>query len=1213
MARIKKIVIRLTLSLLALVVLATILVQTPSIQAKLVNYSAKTLTEQLGLDVKVAGVKIKPLKGSISLNGINCSDNEGKINLSCNELDVTDIEAVIRNQKVGDIILSDLHLKAASYLDIIKFFEKLPSNDGNSSTKMNVNTLRINNFSLTLADTLINSFDVLQAHNIALTPQSQKINSIKLINLKSNILDSLHISTLKGSISHDLGDVFTLNVDTIEHKHFNASGVVENREGIYIELDVRADPNKFIDTLEIELGEINGRFVYSDSTIIASDFHSSEGYFFNNANYELKNNNWEVDGRVEKFGFEIDIIAEGNLNSAIAEVKEKSKGIAEIQANWNFEEKTWILSAFSKAINHESIEFTNATTYASGDFDLDLIELIIESNEITARAKAITTPEKWRSLIKSGKTKDFISEGQLTINSDNFAYKALNFPIEISRGSEIHWDINGKENILQGNLKNAVYEGKTIEGLFFDFFSSTEDTWGNITGNKLLIEREARTEVLATDLSVDLHIDSVWAIDSYWKNTSDKTGIVRLEGHVINNNDYNFNVFEATIPIAEDSLILREAPAQFVVKESELISEKMVWSGGGFEAQLGGSVGDSTLLSFTLTTQSIDTIRSKKWFNIPFKTDSISIVGSVAGSLQSPQLFTTFRSDSINYKGQIFPRSLMLVSHIDGETEVTGAIEGLGDREGSIGFNGKMLDKGLELRTSALHLPLEFIIPFLPKNTVDLNGYLGGSFVLEGSIDSPQLNGNGTFEEVEVGVDYLGTSYGVDGDFTLLPDGIELNAIDVHDENDADAILVGTILHNNFKDWNLDITLMLDEEPMKIMDIPYSPENYFYGTGYGTGHINVFSFEEQIVIEANLTTHDGTEFILPMEVASESDWSSFVSIKSNENNLKPKELFTNSKVRLDLNLDVLESSKARIVFDEAVGDEIAGSCKGQIHVGIDDFERLEMFGDLEVVEGSYLFTLGRVFNKRFVARPGGKIHWFGNPYEADIDIETVYTTSASIQPVLPELASNNKQKVEVELFLKGELMRPGIVFDIVLPESSGEAQAALASMISNEEERNRQAMSLLVLHQFIPGSWQSAAIGSTGLQENSSELITSQLGNWLSGMSEDVSIGINYDSATDTGDEAAIAVALSTQILNDRLHIEGELGTNNLYSGTMDDVQLQDVRIKYDLSSDGNLQLTGYTSQRTNIPGFEGESVQGVGFLYHKDFDRLIEFFQRKR
>jgi hypothetical protein len=145
----------------------------------------------------------------------------------------------------------------------------------------------------------------------------------------------------------------------------------------------------------------------------------------------------------------------------------------------------------------------------------------------------------------------------------------------------------------------------------------------------------------------------------------------------------------------------------------------------------------------------------------------------------------------------------------------------------------------------------------------------------------------------------------------------------------------------------------------------------------------------------------------------------------------------------------------------------------------------------------------------------------------------------------------------------------------------------------------------------LPGAWQTAAIGSTGLQENSSELITSQLAYWLSGLSDDVSIGIDYDSANDTGDEAAIAVALSTQLLNDRLHIEGEVGTQNLYTGTVEDLQLQDIRIKYDLVEDGTFQLTGYSTQRATIPGLEGQSVQGVGILFNKDFDRIKDLFRR--
>ena len=89
-------------------------------------------------------------------------------------------------------------------------------------------------------------------------------------------------------------------------------------------------------------------------------------------------------------------------------------------------------------------------------------------------------------------------------------------------------------------------------------------------------------------------------------------------------------------------------------------------------------------------------------------------------------------------------------------------------------------------------------------------------------------------------------------------------------------------------------------------------------------------------------------------------------------------------------------------------------------------------------------------------------------------------------------------------------------------------------------------------------------------------------------------------------------LALSTQLFNDRLHIEGEVGTQNLYSGTTDDLQIQDIKIKYDIKEDGTIQLTGYSTQRATVPGLEGESVQGVGILFNKDFDRIKDLFKSK-
>ena len=137
-------------------------------------------------------------------------------------------------------------------------------------------------------------------------------------------------------------------------------------------------------------------------------------------------------------------------------------------------------------------------------------------------------------------------------------------------------------------------------------------------------------------------------------------------------------------------------------------------------------------------------------------------------------------------------------------------------------------------------------------------------------------------------------------------------------------------------------------------------------------------------------------------------------------------------------------------------------------------------------------------------------------------------------------------------------MRPDILFDIDVTEATAQHQASLSSVLANEEELNRQAVSLLVINSFLPSTWHATAVGTTGIQESSSELITSQISHWLSGISDDVSVGIDYDSPINDGDDTAIALALSTQLFNDRLHIEGEVGTQNLYTGTTDDLQIQD-------------------------------------------------------
>ena len=115
------------------------------------------------------------------------------------------------------------------------------------------------------------------------------------------------------------------------------------------------------------------------------------------------------------------------------------------------------------------------------------------------------------------------------------------------------------------------------------------------------------------------------------------------------------------------------------------------------------------------------------------------------------------------------------------------------------------------------------------------------------------------------------------------------------------------------------------------MNIPYS-ERYFYGTGYGRGDINVFGYKEHIIIEANVVTDEGTEFVLPMDVASQDDWSSFVEIIDDTEIVVEEKLTSNIKVTLDINIEITPVAEARIVFNSELGDEITGRCR---HLHID--------------------------------------------------------------------------------------------------------------------------------------------------------------------------------------------------------------------------------------------------------------------------------------
>lgn len=494
----------------------------------------------------------------------------------------------------------------------------------------------------------------------------------------------------------------------------------------------------------------------------------------------------------------------------------------------------------------------------------------------------------------------------------------------------------------------------------------------------------------------------------------------------------------------------------------------------------------------------------------------------------------------------------------------------------------------------------------LPVESIELHGKVSGALNALGFDAFPLLKGEVVPNGVTLAVPYLGTEYQVEGTVEVRPDGFFMDQWALFDEDSNEARFNGTVLHTAFNEWDLDFGIEIRDRPIELMNIPITDDALFYGRARGTGDISVSGYGPVLQIDAMLETGSGTDFALPMDSQNDVDYAEFVRFKKAKTEAEPTATprGTFSNTRLNLGIDVNEGAQARIVFDRKVGDEIVGNATGHLDLEVNDFEQLDMTGNLEITEGAYHFTLQNWFNKRFDIQPGSTVSWEGDPYDAQLDVATTFTTRTTLDPLLPDVDDlPGRIPVDLQLQLSGSMLRPSLDFDVAVPTADSRIQALVEGALLSEEEVQRQALGLLTLSQFIPTDPTTAAVGGFIQPAQSTQFLANQLGHWISQIAPTMDIGLDYAQDALSG-EQAVGLALSTQFLNDRLHIEGEVGAQTFGTVQAEDFQIQDLTVSFDLTDDGGIQLTGHSRQNASLTNaIEGDAVQGVGIRFKWAFD----------
>ena len=190
--------------------------------------------------------------------------------------------------------------------------------------------------------------------------------------------------------------------------------------------------------------------------------------------------------------------------------------------------------------------------------------------------------------------------------------------------------------------------------------------------------------------------------------------------------------------------------------------------------------------------------------------------------------------------------------------------------------------------------------------------------------------------------------------------------------------------------------------------------------------------------------------------------------------------------------------------------------------------------------------------------------------------------------MLPGLINANKTTVEVGMGIRGSLTAPELNFQVELPDldlADPSLSAQVRSVLSTPEEMERQSFALLATGQFIAPGGREAVLTQTAASQ-ASDLVSSRISELLSGLSEDVDIGVRYvpaaadvasgaDALTSSTD--AFELDLGLQLMNDRLRISGTVGTDGLDSWSGDGTDFRGgVDVRYQLTADGRWELQGF-------------------------------------
>ncbi len=502
------------------------------------------------------------------------------------------------------------------------------------------------------------------------------------------------------------------------------------------------------------------------------------------------------------------------------------------------------------------------------------------------------------------------------------------------------------------------------------------------------------------------------------------------------------------------------------------------------------------------------------------------------------------------------------------------------------------------------------------------------------------LEGDLQISEATTFIDYLGVPILIKNQpIQLKKNSILFNTITIQDKLNNDITVSGSINHHNMKNWGADVRVK--SKYALVLDTKKNKQSSYYGKGIGAIDVSFTGSFDQMQMNVTAVSSKGTKIYIPMSQTVVSDKSKFIRFKNRSLVLadtiaaEPQSL---SGLNLNMQMELNEDAEVSIIFDEITGDILKGRGRGNLQIKSLRNGLFSIYGDYEIEEGQYLFTLYNFVNKPFTLTRGGVANWTGDPLNANINVEAVYEGLLAApylliqeyvgeDPGLTEIAKR-RTEVKVKMLLRGSLLKPDIEFDIELPQLTGQLKNYVDNKIrylkQNQDQLNQQIFGLLVLGTFLNTTtpFEGGLISNLGTTtiNTMSEMLSNQFSlfvtnllsnafddvNFISGV--DFNIGYDIQNKTLGGanlNESEIVFSLRHRLWNDQwvVTLGGNYKSNSQLVGNS--IFYPETVIEWNTPIQG-LKLRVYYKGDESIEGLKHKI--GTGISIRKEFDNLLDF-----